>query len=300
MKKNFISVIIPAHNEEDVISKAINSVLCSTYKNYEIIVVNNGSTDNTKPIVNRFVKKYPRRIRLINFPSVSDKNIAKNRGPAFSRNQGAEVAKGDILAFLDADDWMCDDTLANIIKAFEDYKEIDFLIGFRELFVPRNWKRIFLYYWLVKKKWIFDKEIEVMIDTPCCPYVMKTHNFFKVGKFDESLYYHEDNDFRLRLNKMKIPKLVIKKVHTYSDMGCEKRDFLRRCKNTAKGSLTNRVNLFKVFILFLFSFFTFPIFYLSAFFYVYFKSKDLLVSLTAPILYFIRRFLDIYYLLNYL
>jgi glycosyltransferase involved in cell wall biosynthesis len=292
MNKNFISVVIPAHNEESVIAKAITSVLDSTYKNFEIIVVNDGSTDKTKKITQNLIKNNPKKIKLLDYD--------RGHSPAFARNRGAEAAKGDILFFLDADDWMCNDTLANIINAFKEHKEIDFIIGFRELFVPNNWKRIFLYYWLVKKKWIFDKETQVMIETPNCPYMMKTHHFFKVGKFNESLYYHEDNEFRLRLNKMKIPKLVTKNIHIYSDMGCEKKDFLRRCKNTAKGSLTNHINLFKIFILFSFSFFTFPIFYLGALSYVCVKSKDLLVSLTAPILYFIRRFLDIYYLLNYL
>jgi glycosyltransferase involved in cell wall biosynthesis len=289
MNKNLISVVIPAHNEESVIAKAINSLLGSTYKNYEIIVVNDGSTDRTKRIVENLIIKYPKKIKLISYE--------QGHSPAFARNRGAEAAKGDILFFLDADDWVRDDTLESIIKAFENHKGIDFIVGIREPIIPKNWRRIFLYYWATMRKFGINNE-QIAIKTPYCPYIMKTNKFFKLGKFNENLYYDEDNDFRIRLIKMVIPKLLTNKIHFYTDMGHDKKDFLKRCKNTAKHSTKNISNLFKIIIFLFISTMTFPMFFLIVFSYMFLKSHDLLISFSTPFLYVIRRILDIYYFLK--
>lgn len=86
------SVIIPAYNCENTISEAISSVLSQDYLNFEIIVVNDGSTDSTAARVAEFTDK---RIRLLNI---------ENSGPANARNAGIMAANGDYLMFLDSDD----------------------------------------------------------------------------------------------------------------------------------------------------------------------------------------------------
>jgi glycosyltransferase involved in cell wall biosynthesis len=90
-----ISVVIPLYNKELHITRAINSVLCQTCQDFEIIVINDGSTDKSADIVRSFEDS---RIRLIN---------QKNRGVSFTRNQGVKCAQSNFIAFLDADDeWM--------------------------------------------------------------------------------------------------------------------------------------------------------------------------------------------------
>jgi len=92
--RNDISVVIPAYNVEDYIVDAVESVLNQTLHASEIIVVNDGSTDNTSNLLSKYCKK----ITIIH---------QKNAGLAASRNRGVKEARGNVIAFLDADDiWM--------------------------------------------------------------------------------------------------------------------------------------------------------------------------------------------------
>jgi glycosyltransferase involved in cell wall biosynthesis len=86
-----VSVIIPTYNRATVISETIDNVFSQTYKNIELIVVDDGSTDDTPAILRR----YADRVRTI---------TQKNAGPAAARNRGIEVSGGDIIAFQDSDD----------------------------------------------------------------------------------------------------------------------------------------------------------------------------------------------------
>lgn len=87
-KDNFISVIIPAYNEEKCIKKCIESLRTQSINNYEIIVINDGSTDGTKEIIKQFSVNLQTR---------------KHTGPGNAKNFGGKIAKGNILVFLDAD-----------------------------------------------------------------------------------------------------------------------------------------------------------------------------------------------------
>lgn len=89
-----VSVIIPAYNAETVIERAIQSVLNQTYRNYEIIVVNDGSSDKTEEKVNRIANEF-QCVQLIN---------TVNGGVSRARNMGIFQAKGEYITFLDADD----------------------------------------------------------------------------------------------------------------------------------------------------------------------------------------------------
>ena len=94
-----ISIILPVFNEEKYIKKAIESVLNQTFGDFELIIVNDGSTDNTLNIINQFNDS---RIKLITQP---------NQGPGASRNSALKIACGDYVMFLDGDDWYCHDAL---------------------------------------------------------------------------------------------------------------------------------------------------------------------------------------------
>ncbi len=89
MQNKKVSVIIPAYNEEKQIGKCLQSLSKQDYKDYEIIVVDDGSTDATKSIVQRF-----KNVRL---------KTQEHNGPGTARNLGAKVAKGEILVFVDSD-----------------------------------------------------------------------------------------------------------------------------------------------------------------------------------------------------
>ncbi|MEO0071188.1 MAG: glycosyltransferase family 2 protein [candidate division WOR-3 bacterium] len=90
-----ISIVIPLYNKVQHIKRTLDSVLAQTYQDFEVIVVNDGSTDGSEKIVAQYADP---RIRLIN---------QENKGAAVARNRGVAEAKGDLIAFLDADDeWL--------------------------------------------------------------------------------------------------------------------------------------------------------------------------------------------------
>ena len=97
MQEDFglISIIMAAYNTEKTIEQAINSVLCQTYTNFELLVVNDCSTDRTAELVKSIAAK-DSRVRLIS-------NV-KNNGVSYTRKHGLEEAKGDWIAILDSDD----------------------------------------------------------------------------------------------------------------------------------------------------------------------------------------------------
>lgn len=104
-----ISVIIPLYNKEHYIENTIKSVLYQTFSDFEVIVINDGSTDNSTKIVESFTDS---RIKLI---------MQKNKGVSAARNRGIREAIGDFIAFLDADDTWYPDYLETMIKLSQQY-----------------------------------------------------------------------------------------------------------------------------------------------------------------------------------
>lgn len=102
-----VSVIMPCYNAEALIAEAIDSVLKQTYSNKEIIVINDGSTDNSMQILESF----------------NDKIIVidqQNKGPSQARNAGLEIASGDYIAFLDSDDYWDEHFLQEMVTKAEN------------------------------------------------------------------------------------------------------------------------------------------------------------------------------------
>lgn len=107
MKNPLISVIIPVYNCEKTVSIALDSIINQTYKNLEIIVVNDSSTDNTKKIIEEIAKK-DSRIKIVDSesdPNRFDKKLNRNVNAGYSaRNTGFKYAQGELITFQDADD----------------------------------------------------------------------------------------------------------------------------------------------------------------------------------------------------
>ena len=104
MEKDLISVIVPVYNIEKYLPRCIDSILNQTYKNWEAIFINDGSTDNSLKILEEYKRKNE-RIKII------DK---KNAGSGAARNDGIESSKGKYIAFLDSDDWYEEDFLEKL------------------------------------------------------------------------------------------------------------------------------------------------------------------------------------------
>ena len=102
--ENYISIIIPTYNRVKSLKKAIDSVLAQSYQGFELIVVDDGSDDNTAELV----KKYNSDIVYVR---------QENMGPAAARNRGIKMARYNLLAFLDSDDWFAENKLEIQLEA---------------------------------------------------------------------------------------------------------------------------------------------------------------------------------------
>lgn len=101
-----VSVIVPVYNAENTISKCIDSVLNQTFENYEVVLINDGSTDNSKIICQKYLKK-DSRIKLLD---------QENSGVSSSRNAGLQAAQGKYIYFIDSDDWIESHLLDNLVR----------------------------------------------------------------------------------------------------------------------------------------------------------------------------------------
>ena len=97
-----ISVIVPVYNAENYIEKCIYSILNQTYEDFEIIVVNDGSSDNSLNKLLKLKDEYPDKIRVFS---------QENKGVSVARNFALENVNGDFIAFVDSDDWIESDYL---------------------------------------------------------------------------------------------------------------------------------------------------------------------------------------------
>ncbi len=119
MKNPAISIIMPAYNVEDYIDKSITSVLKQSMTDFELIIVNDGSTDHTKDIIERYAKNEPNHIRYYS---------KDNGGLSSARNYGMKVANGEYITFLDSDDYIESDFLENLYSAGQA-KESDMILS---------------------------------------------------------------------------------------------------------------------------------------------------------------------------
>lgn len=116
-----ISIIIPVYNGEKHIEKCLGDILRQTYKKFEIIVINDGSTDKTLNILKRIAKE-DERVKVI------DK---KNTGVSDTRNLGIKESTGDCIMFVDSDDSLLDNSLEKIVNVYNDKKSDLVLFGFK-------------------------------------------------------------------------------------------------------------------------------------------------------------------------
>ena len=112
-----VSVVIPAFNAELFIGETIDSVLAQTYPAYEVIVVDDGSSDRTRELV---TERFGTRVRLV---------VQENQGPSAARNAGAAAARGDYLAVIDADDIWLPKKLSGQVEILKQNPDIGFLCG---------------------------------------------------------------------------------------------------------------------------------------------------------------------------
>lgn len=106
-----ISIIIPCYNIDSYLPKCIESLLSQTFSNFELLLINDGSSDTTLNICEQYAKT-EHRIRVYSH---------ENKGVSFTRNRGIELAQGDYIMFVDGDDWVKEDFIAKLFFDHEEY-----------------------------------------------------------------------------------------------------------------------------------------------------------------------------------
>lgn len=125
MDEKLVSVIIPAYNIEDYIGRCLDSVLSQTYKNLEIIVIDDGSSDRTGEILDDYEKKN-HRMKVIH---------KENGGVSSARNIGIDRANGDYIGFVDGDDWVNPKLFETLVKLINEEMQISHIVDIRWYFL---------------------------------------------------------------------------------------------------------------------------------------------------------------------
>jgi glycosyltransferase involved in cell wall biosynthesis len=198
LNANLVSVIIPNFNRESTLGETLNSVLVQTYQEWEAIVVDDGSTDNSIEIIQVYEKK-DSRIKLFH-------RHREPKGPSTCRNIGVEKSKGDFLIFLDSDDLLANFCLQQRVQFFIENPDLDFAVFYLELFNEAPGDSSVVFNKNPDKK---DTYLKMFLrnELPwACPNpIWKKESFVNLGGFNEDLIIMEDPELHTRalLNGLK-------------------------------------------------------------------------------------------------
>jgi glycosyltransferase involved in cell wall biosynthesis len=213
-----VSVIIPVYNCDRYLAQAIESVLAQTYRSIEVIIIDDGSTDNSAAVAN-------------SFGSLVRYYFYENSGLGMSRNRGIELAQGEFLAFIDSDDVWTEDKLSLQMAAFEANPQLDMVFGLVQQFISPE----------------LDKHVQQLIHCPpapmpglsCLSMLIKRDTFYRVSPFETDWKLGEFIDWYAKamekgLVSDTLPKLVAKRRLHDANMGvkdCQHRgDYVRILK----------------------------------------------------------------------
>lgn len=119
MENQLISIVVPVYNVAPYLPKCLDSICCQSYTNWELILVDDGSTDRTGEICDDYSHK-DERIMVIHVP---------NGGASYARNIGNELANGEWITYVDGDDWIDEDYLEKLYEPISQNPEIEFVQG---------------------------------------------------------------------------------------------------------------------------------------------------------------------------
>jgi glycosyltransferase involved in cell wall biosynthesis len=195
MNQLAVSVVIPNYNYGRFLSEAVESVLAQTYPCHEIIVVDDGSTDESLEIL----AKYEGKVRVIE---------QKNCGVGIARNTGVENSTGDLIAFLDADDHWEKDKIERQIQQFLEDQEVGLVsCGMREF---DRQGEILHHYLSDQKGWIAEKivafNVEIVVSGSAI--VVRRDIFERAGGFDERKELHPSEDWEFFYRVASISKIA--------------------------------------------------------------------------------------------
>ncbi len=228
-----VSVVIPVYNAEDTLAECLTRLCNSTLSEFEVILVDDGSTDQTRAIAGNFP------VRIV--PS------GGRVGPAAARNLGARVAEGDVLFFIDSDVMVRADTLSRMMARFAE-DDVDGVVGvqapvMRHRNLPSQYKNLWMWWTYVRQ----TGDVPLFYTTAAG---IRREAFLRAGGFDAGYATPnvEDTAFGQKLARLGIrvrvePELEVEHVKRYSLWGLLRTDYMRavslmRLKLRQRGELS--------------------------------------------------------------
>lgn len=194
--KPLVSIIIPTYNRAHLISETLNSVLAQTYINWECIIVDDGSTDNTEEVIKKYLNSDSRFVYL-------SRPVNKKKGPSSCRNFGIAKSYGEYIVFLDSDDLFVSTCIENRIAFAFQNPEFDFWIFKMETFGDNKNPICEYGFHLYSNENEYCKNQFLEGNHPfviTCP-LWKKYVLLEINGFNEVLLRYEDPDLHLRALK---------------------------------------------------------------------------------------------------
>ncbi len=199
-----VSIIIATFNREKLLKEAIESVLVQTFSDYELLIIDDGSSDNTRDMIQSFDNP---KIKYI---------YQKNKGRSVARNVGLNLAKGKYITFLDSDDLYLPNKLMMQVKHLDAHPHIG-MIYTSAYCMDEDGNKLAHHYRATVSGSIYKKVAFFMPVTITLPTVMVRQKIIRqVGGFDEKMYRFEDTDMWRRLSK-------ITNIHAIDEFSCKLR-----------------------------------------------------------------------------
>ena len=222
-----VSIIIPAYNADRFISETIDSILKQTYDSWELIIVNDGSTDKTKEIIGKYISS-DSRIRIIN---------QSNKGVSIARNTGIENAQGQFIALLDADDLWLEDNLKEKVNLLLSNAKPDFVFSDKNRADEKMQNILGTSVGsdcnILEDYLLWNKE---PIPGPCSNLVFKKSCFGNNVRFHPELSNFADKHFAIQLARQYVGKRVPKALWNYRVVsGSMSKDILLHETDSVKG-----------------------------------------------------------------
>ena len=208
MNNNLVSVIIPLFNAEEYILETLNSVLNQTYRPIELIIVDDGSIDESKTIVEKFINENSSDSFIVTL------NLNIKKGAPSARNYGLSISKGNYIQFLDADDLLNEN---KVLKQVQQIKEESVDIVYSKAQHIDSKGGLLPYFWGRKLQGNSSDYFEFPWQTMCALY--KKETIYEIGLWNEDLNMNQDWEFSLMfvVNKCKI--FFIDSVQSYYRTG---------------------------------------------------------------------------------
>jgi len=187
MNDFFVSVIVPVYNGEKFLAQAIESIRAQNYAPLEILIVDDGSTDSTAALCAQWSDvRYVRQ---------------ENQGPSAARNRAMEIARGEVITFLDADDLWQPDTLHTFLSHFENNPSVDLVLGWVQMVRLASAETL-----------RFEKFHEPRLSLNLGAMAVRKTALDRIGLFNEKLWDGEDVDWFLRARESGISIALLNRV----------------------------------------------------------------------------------------